>query len=515
MCRQNIGGTDTTADVEGEFQIGPFMRDSEIWISAWHEEKGSSPVTKVDAGTWDVELVLGGMVHVTGTVVDASTGNPLDKLTLHAIGEDRSRDHVLDGSNGRISVMVDPRTWGLVVDSKDHVVHFDLGLDLQSVNAYHLGTIALDPGKQLSGRVYDSASGEPVEGATVALVGYHRASVRDAMTINFVPSFLGRTVRTTTTANGEFVLKPLPFVTSRISVFAWGYQSEELQVGETFTVLDIPLDVDRGIDSFARIQGTIETLSGELVGGNVAVRNTDGSGSTRSGHDDGRFNLHLKAGTYNIFAVTDLGKSDTVTITVDEAETLEVRLIVDPKGRLVGHILGLRDDELATVSVHFDHTEIGRIEGVENGEFSIEGVGLGELRVTATTTTDRELIKSFEIDSHSQEAFVELDFGGSSRLYGTVHWPAGSIPSGKVRVVPKQAGKISGWCVIGPDGKFEIRGLNDAEYTVSTMQRVETRVTTYQSSIFTSTLENVDQIDVVVKGETMLDIRPSHPSRSN
>lgn len=48
--------------------------------------------------------------------------------------------------------------------------------------------------------------------------------------------------------------------------------------------------------------------------------------------------------------------------------------------------------------------------------------------------------------------------------------PDGSVDSGLLTAVPQQQGKVGGWGVINLDGTYEIKGLDDGEYTVHVNQ---------------------------------------------
>ena len=82
-------GAFVISDAAGEFRIGPSLRGSQVWISGWHEEKGSSRRIEAIAGSQRVELTLTGTVHLTGTVVDANDRSTHNRAHF---GSDRRRE---------------------------------------------------------------------------------------------------------------------------------------------------------------------------------------------------------------------------------------------------------------------------------------------------------------------------------------------------------------------------------------------------------------------------------------
>ena len=503
--------TTTTSDAEGEFQLGPFARNKEMWLVATHDEVGSSPRLQATSGEHGIELTLGGMVQVIGTVIDASTGDLIDDFTLLAARADRSRTYPYVGSKGEISSLVDPKTTALIVDSEEHNAHFIVDLELESVDEYDLGVIALKPGRELTGQVLDASTGDPVEGATISLYHHDWAGDIDPHWHGFMRSLLSYTVESVTNEKGEYSLKPLPEESVRIGARAWEYVSQELEVGETATVLDIRLVHRKSLKT--RIRGRVETETGEPIGGLLSIQGDRAStGSTVQ--DDGLFDHAVDAGTYRVRAMTDQGNTDTVTVTVNEDETQEITLTVDSKGRLSGNISGLWDSELVTLSVfsEVERSTVRNIYRIGNGEFHTAGIGFGEFTLNASSNMGREQVRTFELNAGSGEAFVELNFTGDSRLYGSVRFPDGSFPKGEVMAVPKQNEKTSSSAEINEDGTYEIRGLDDGEYTLRTVETKEVTVNNPDGSSFSrGTSTPVGQVDTVVRGDTELNIELTSP----
>lgn len=498
-------------NAEGKFALGPFVQNKEMWLSARQNERGSSKNFKATSGEHDVELILHSMVQVIGTVVDASTREPIDDFTLLAVRADGSRKYPHVDSNGQIFSAVDPVTTALIVHSEKHNAHFVTDLLLESVAEHDLGEIALSPGRELSGQVYDAATGEPVVGAMVSLVDSDWIENVGDQWLGFLRNFLRDTIRSTTNQKGEYLLKPLPADSVNVTARAWGYQYQSLPVDESAAVLDIALTPNDALKT--RIRGRIDSPDGNPVEGWLVLL---GDSRNTGGHvDDGLFDVPVYAGTYDVYAITDLGRTNSVRVTVNNDETQEVILVVESKGLVMGTIHGLWNDETADLGIYSETDGLGvsGVTGIENGDFQIPGVGYGEFRLKASSNRGREQEILFELNAENGEAFVELHFSGSSRLYGSLGFPDGSVPIGKVKAIAKQSGKTTSTCEINDDGTYEIKGLDDGEYTLRIWESTKYMVTRDDGSRFGgSTSTPIKDVDIVVRGDTEHNIQLSPQS---
>lgn len=502
----------TSTNEEGEFRVGPLVRNKQVLMEARHPEQGSSERLLTSAGDHNVELMLEGMVLVIGSVVDASTGESIDDFTLHATRADGSQDYPYAKSNGEVSSLVDTQTTGLTVDSEEYVPHFRTDLSLDSVDTFDLGVVALEPGRQLTGRVFDALTGEPIPGATVSLTDTSWIGIDDYLWLNHLRTYLHRTVQSITNEQGEYVLKSLPPDAVQIAVSARGYQSPDVQIDEAVTTYDIPLDKEKLNET--RLIGRVENTEGDPLGGMVNLRTENSNAGY--GIWDGQFDIPVEPGTYDVFATTDQGTSNTVQVSLQDGETRELKLIVDAKGRIAGVIAGLADGEVLHLDIYSEseRASVRNVSGLENGEFSVEGVGIGEFKLTAESSRNREITKAVAVSEDTGEGFVELHFHGNSRLHGSLSFPDGTFPKGEVKAVAKKSGNISSSTEIDENGTFEIRGLDDGEYTVHV---TESREITYEldGASYTSGMWTpIGQFDIAVEGDTEFDIQLLPPSDS-
>ena len=495
----------TNTDSNGDFAVGPFQRGSELTLFARHKKKGSSKVLQVASGEHDVELVLSGMVRVIGSVLDASTGEPINDFTLFAIREDGSRTYSYADSKGSISSLVDPKTVGLIVDSSGYSVYFSTGITLESVDEYDVGEIALNRSRQLTGQVYDAASKRPVVGATVSHSDSRLTENVGRLWDDLIERYLSETAHSVTNEKGEYLLNRVSGDSTQLSVSAEDYRNQKLQVDVGAAVFDVALVKKKLTGS--RVRGRIESLAGDpLVG--EAFFNDGYETSTAQAQRDGLFDHVLSPNKYRVYARTDQGVSNVEVVDVVEDETQEVTLVVDSRGQLTVSIDGLWDGESVRLEISSEASgvSIRTLHGEGNGDFVVSGVGLGKLEIGAWSSRGRGQTKSIEVSASSQEAFVALDFGGNSRIYGSITVLDRAVGSGELTAVPKQSGKTSGSGAINADGTYEIRGLEDGEYTVLVDKFKRLSLKLEDGGWSGTRRVTLGQFDVTIMGDTQLDI---------
>ncbi len=505
----------TTGDSNGEFRLGPFEQAIDLKLVAVHQELGSTPEVETTPGVHDVELVLVAMVHLVGTVIDHATGKSIDDFTLTTMVSDDSRTYSYSDANGEISSLVDRETIGLIVDSAGHFAYFAWDVDVESVDEYDLGVIELHRGRQLKGRVYDASSGQAIVGAEVSLREEDGdITDTDSFWNSLRSQYLLHSVRSRTGRMGEYELEPIPAHSTRMGVSAQGYIWEEVIVEEGVVTLDIGLVKE--LQNSGRIKGVVLSNTGISVVGTVFFeggRNTD----SETLGNVGTFDAELSAGEYEVYALTDKGRSETVQVSLKQNEVRELTLVVDSKGRLTGVIEGLMNGETVNLSV-FAETEqiqVGGLHEVGNGAFAIEGIGFGTFRLTARTNRNRAKIQSFELTEGKGEENVALNFTGQSRLYVSLRYPDGTTVKGSVTALAKKQGHTSGWADIRDDGTVEIERLEDGEYTiiVNKTNRATMKISVGREMSM-SYPTPIEEVDVIVRGDTELNIQLTHPSDS-
>ena len=452
-----------TSDSNGEFLLGPVVHGQGMNVSATLVNGGTTSTVLVFAGNHNVDLILSRVVPAFGTVIDAMTGEPINEFTMDVHGRQK-HEFQHSESHGRISAEIDSSARAIVVRATAYVPFFKTDLVLDSMDEFDLGTVELHPGIYVNGLVFDLESREPVEGARIASLG---SGIREnpSSRTYLVSSYMQQRVTARSDAEGKFSLGPIPSGESLLRVDAYHYRSEEVVVESQVATLDIGLTA-RDVHNTG-IVGRIQTNEGEPVAGTVVFHDTNNGGFMfRRTTTYGTIEHFTHSGPYRVHAVSDRGRSKAVDVKVREGDIEEIILVIDPTGRLIGTVTGLERAEGAFATVLSNDRIVQSSGRFSNGDFVLEGIGIGAFTVRIQTTMNRQLLKSFELSNDAAEAHVEIAFTGDSRLFGKIYSLADTNTSRQVRAIGKTGRSLSGWSDILDDGSFEIRGLSDGEYWV-------------------------------------------------
>ncbi len=291
----------------------------------------ADPLLKVEAGDTNVTIQVFEQGSVTGRVVDASTGRPVETFnctarvvhpTNNAFGAVVSRGSFRGRTDGSFELAnLSENTYVVQADAEGYASSFSDPFTVTQGMATPDVVVRLSQGGTLRGKVVDSYSGDPVVGAVVS------TNENNYIDSDFT-RLLGGMVATAmskktakTDKEGEFTLDLLtpgvyqvridhdaytPVVRNDVTVGSGG-------VDDFGTVL-----MTRG----ASIHGTVFSADGRPAAGlNVYLRPTNGdigkSGQART-DASGRFNLkNVAAGTYKLSAArpqNQLGGSPFDTI---------------------------------------------------------------------------------------------------------------------------------------------------------------------------------------------------------
>ncbi len=489
------GWFSTSSDKNGTFDFGPFLKSTSIYLFARHNTNGSTRNLKTVAGKHDIVLRLSRLTRIVGMVVDSKTGDPLDEFILHVRRQHSGVKFPHKETEGRISVMVDSNSHSVAVEAPGYVYHWEDATFVAGVE-YDLGTVELEPGKILTGRVYDASSGESIPGAKLSqfMDPGERVFGSEGLQIRY----FAQTIKATTDDEGTFSIGPLPFEDVKLSVYAPGYEGPTIVVNGELESLDIPLSPFQ--PSRTRIRGIVQTNYGEPVSGMVQINSDAGGGAGHGNNEDGTFDRGVLPGSFEVYAYTKFGQSNTEKVSLQEGETVNLTLTVDSRGRLSGVIEGLQAGEevLLRITDPWDQP-IRNGSRWGNGDFLVEGVPPGKYLVYATSDTNREIDKAFEIRGEDGEAYVELIFPGESRLYGSVTSGAYENHEIRVRATPREDASTTGWSEVHDDGNYEIQGLEDGVYSVAAYRRSYNLLSELRGQLGPSQ-------EIVVQGDTQLGI---------
>ena len=484
-----------TTSTDGSFGFGPYSKGKHIFVSATHKTNGSTRTYEVIAGKSDLVLRLSALTRIVGHIVDSRTGDPINEFTLNARRKHSGARFPHEKASGRVSALVDSSTHSVALEAPGYAYHWE-AVRLFSGVEYDLGTVELEPGKTLTGRVEDVSSKQAIPGATLRWLKKPGVKVSQSET-HKIRYFLDA-VSANTDENGEFEIGPLPFEDADLTVTAPGYDAVTTPVMGHVETLDIPMSTKRPRNT--RIQGLVQTETGEPVRGMVVIAHVEGGGAGLGNEEDGTFDRGVNPGSFEVYADTEFGRSNVEQITLSDGEMEFVTLVVDTQGTLTGTIQGLLEGEVAMLKL--DSTSglaVRYKQDLANGEFRVQGFPAGHYSLVATTSMRRELRQEFEISEEIGEARVELFFDDTSMLFGSVL--GGELDRSAIRVLAKpiEEGATWGWSDVYADGTYEIHGLEDGEYVVGAHPSDRQNWRDYDQRLG-------EEHHVDVRGDTQLDI---------
>ena len=401
-------------------------------------------------------------VTLEGTVVDAS-GAPLDVFTLTTYQRGEAQQvHSFKGAGGRLGIGLVGRIGGLALDAPGHARWFH-GVALRSAGTYDVGTVSLQRGRAVSGRLTDAGTGLPIADASISYAPTQlqvlNISVEDEYPLGWWA---------TTDANGGFALNRLPERRVRLEVASAEHVTEAVRLPAGIDRLDIELG------GSATIEGRLLLVDRTAVEGTVRLRFDHGrSGVLERRTDlDGRFRFEgLAADSYRLHVRTAAGVVDGRSVTVAKEEVATIEFPVEPLGRLSGRVSGLGESASASISVHsYDErwSLIHEGEAFGNGRFDLRGIPDGvhvAEGVAREGVGSRRILRKFKMVAG--EATVDFDFNaaGRSRIAGRVVAGPRPVPRTHVYAVRKDDPLLrTAMDMSDRQGRYEIRGLEDGEY---------------------------------------------------
>lgn len=429
-------------------------------------------------------------ITLEGSVVDLNS-TPLDvfTLTVYRRGE-APQVHSFKRAGGRLKLNLVGRRMGLALDARGHASWFH-GVRFSSSGRYEMGTVSLQRGRAVNGRITDAGTGLPIGGAGVRYAPSElqvlSISVEDEYPVGWWA---------VTDANGEFALNRLPQRPVSLDVLSAEHVTKAVRLLVGVDRLDIELGGD------ATIEGRLVMADRTPVRGTVTLRLDDnGSGVVdRQTDPDGRFRFEgLAAGSYSLLARSDAGVVDRRSVTVGGDEVASIELPVESLGRLSGRIAGLGESASASISIYsYDEWRSLVREGgtFANGRFDLHGIPDGDHVAEAVAREpmgSRKILRKFKMVDG--EATVSFDFNaaGRSGITGRVVAGLRPVPRTHVYAVPKHDPLLrTSMDMSDLEGRFEIQGIEDGEYELRAWLGVRGTERSF---------------NVTVAGDTMYDIR--------
>lgn len=236
------------------------------------------------------------------------------------------------------------------------------------------------------------------------------------------------------------------------------------------------MDVPGGTDHIeielalgAAVAGFLVRPDGNPVQGIVRLWNSAGDRVRREVSEDGAFRWDgLAPGECRLTGESDAGAvaARSITLRADES-VAEVRLVVEPGGRVSGAVVGLLRGERATVEVRSRSGEIVLTRDFGNGAYSVQGIPDGGT-LAARTTFDRHLGRSIRLDELGA-AQMDLDFSGDAQLSGIVRANGRPLGGIDLAVVPGDRTRPVAHGTTGELGGYVVQGLSEGDYLIRTL----------------------------------------------
>jgi 5-hydroxyisourate hydrolase-like protein (transthyretin family) len=456
----------------------------------------------VTAPANDVKLILAAMRKLSGHVVDASTGAPVQKFTVEASSaaveygipqpfQTTTGEFTIDAPEGDVSLSVSAA--GFAPSAKTPV---------DAATADPL-TIKLSHGRTLRGHVVDE-KGQPVAGVTFGNVARSWESSGDGDD------------RPLTPADGSFEIRGIPFdVDTNVSFEKSGYvkQERKLRAGHDDATLDITL-----IDGLT-VTGHVVDKAGAARAGITVTASSVAHGAEMASattEEDGAFRLEgLASARYDIVVErTPSGERGAVK-DVDVAKTHEIIIRLEKVSTAVifGRVTGLDPSDQspmtqAYVSANTAEGESG-MSGIDaTGNYRIENAPTGMVDVEAASASPRGGHRSSKVTVELQpgaELRVDLVFPRQVSVRGHVTRGGGPLAGAKVEFnANSAAGALS-----GADGGYQA-ALDPGEYDVS-LSMDEKRLPFTQHVVIKEASELDFHVDAATVSATVVDAESGEP----
>ncbi|MXX95268.1 MAG: hypothetical protein F4039_07050 [Gammaproteobacteria bacterium] len=480
----------TKFDKDLEFTIGPFPEDGVVELSARVPDGRKSWPIEVNAPHENIQLTVQSWVRVYGNVQDRVTGKPVSKFSLHAgsvITEfdtpDGYFEHEIGEWSGAISIDAPGYQYWATTDTNI----------LRKQEEFDLGTIELDRGYTLQGRVVSRANGVPIGGAVIRRIdGGSQGSSIDRHA-NWIRRWNANNVTTTANADGEFELDGFPLRGSQILISAQGWDSSQITINDIEEVVVISLD------TIGSIRGQVVSMQGEPVPAQIYTS----SGSIRT--DDGSFQFFVGAGLHHYQAVAESGRSQTLEVETKVGEVVEnLQLVIDIVGRVYGYIDGLLEDESVIVWVDRASKRI-----YEDGFYELFGVSQGQHDVSFRTSFGREIKGTIDMGV-AQEIPFDVNFSGNLSLSGKVFIGKQGLTEHEIIARPENSNLPLGRTLTKRDGSYRFDALLPGTYTIEVPARAFSEKISIQDDTYvelqmgSSSLHGKVQADGSVRGAKLV-----------
>lgn len=375
----------------------------------------SAPVTEGDAKPPTTATLR-------GRVIDAATGEPIRKFTLHfhwarSTGFRQTPPaRTFETNDGRF-VWADatPGTWSVIATARGYQ-RFELEEVLLRPGATTPELVMpLRRGHAVKGRVYDEASGLGIAAAYVAFRESHVQPFGPGWRIR--QSFAARSDK-----NGSFVLDGVPAGRITISASADGYAGREVEIH----VGDDTLPVEIALFVGGSISGRLTAADGVTpIAGKVGIFYLEkGFGGSSPTTPSGEFShRNLPPGRYKITGHADGMTAEQEVILAANQHVEGLVLALGSGHSIRGVVTGLRPEALSRVRIRWDSDGVNGPPAPAHvdaqGAYELRGVPAGRVMLAAEIQNSRGLYRTVQMPA-DRDLTVNFEFPRGVRLSGRV-----------------------------------------------------------------------------------------------
>ncbi len=360
-----------------------------------------------------------------------------------------STSSAIHSDDGTFTVQAVPGRTDLHVTASGHVQATLTGLNVEEGKPLTGVDVQMGKGGRVVGRV--TSAGQPVEGVYLSAAADPIAP---------------RSAGATSDPDGNYVLDGVEPGELTLQARKQGWLTKEKGI-TTKAGEDVHVDLE--LDHGGGLNGRVIDRNGHpLEGARVLVRGggngraipatslTEADGAfTLSGLQEGHLTLVTQHSGYVTATTDDVDPAQSVTVTLDKG------------GSITGRVTGLSEAEMNGVNVAATYgSAAGTNARVDSdGSFTIQGVPDGTVTVFAIKPQNRRSGSKTVTVTNGSAQFVELDFAQGATVSGRVTREGKPVSGGSISFAGTK-GEQGGNAMLGPDGTYQIYGLQNGEFRV-------------------------------------------------
>jgi surface protein len=453
------GGASTGPD--GTFEVGRLVDGASYRLQFSDWANGvyiTKDIEDVVAPASDLTVSLQAGVEISGTVVDADTGDPIEGIAVNASDSDTETDGWTEtGADGTFTVggLVDGASYWLQFSDWANGVYITKDIEDVVAPASDL-TVSLEVGVEISGTVVDADTGDPIEEIEIF------ASDDDTGTSRWVE----------TASDGTFEFSRLVDGASyrlQFSDWANGVYITKVVEDVVAPVSDLTVSLQAGVE----ISGTVvDANTGDPIEDIEVNAWDDDSGTSRwveTGSDgmfeigglvdgaDYEIDLYDPSGTY-ISKVLD----DLVTAPASGLE-ISLQAGVSISGTVVDADTGGPIEDIAVFAQDGDTGSSRWVETASDGTFELDRlVDGGSYRLQFSDWANGVYITKVIEDVVAPVSDLTVSLEAGAEISGTVTDADTGDPIEEIEIEAWDSNTgSSGWSSTGADGSFTVGGLLD------------------------------------------------------